>query len=67
MVQICYALVFWHHICKKGREMARTGARCSQSKCMPSLYPTIRGPSMISIGVEDEKKELVGRLTLVNN
>ena len=34
--QICYGLEFWHHIYKTGREMARTGARCSQLKYMPS-------------------------------
>ena len=36
MEQICYGLLFWHHICKIRREMARTGAQCSQLKCMPS-------------------------------
>ena len=54
MAQICYALVFWHHIYKIRRKMAKTGARCSQSKCTPSLHPTIRNPNIISIGLEDE-------------
>ena len=42
MAQTCCGLVFWHRICKIGTGRARIGARCSQLKCMPSLFPTFR-------------------------
>jgi hypothetical protein len=63
MTHIFCALVFWDHICRTRRAMARIKERCDQAKCMPSLHPTFE-VNMISIGVKDDS---VQRLTLVDN
>ena len=44
-VQICYGRVFWHHIYKTRRKMARTGVRCSRQSKGPAcpVYTQLLG------------------------